>query len=180
MRSTPPWITAMILLAACSRQQSADQAIDVAVGTENGAASAVPPPANDAAPVTPITPPAPVADTPEGVARSYFDALARKDYAAAYRMHGDGGQGSGMSEAEFAAIFRELREYRYELGAPGRIEGAAGSLYSELPVTIRTVTRAGKNEVLTGTATVRRVNDVPGATVEQRRWHIAKVDLKPR
>ena len=40
------------------------------------------------------------------------DALARKDYAAAYRMYGDGGQGSGMSEAEFAAAGAALKRAR--------------------------------------------------------------------
>jgi len=33
---------------------------------------------------------------------------------------------------------------------------------------------------LVGPVTLRRVNDVPGSTEEQRRWHIAKSELAAR
>ena len=38
----------------------------------------------------------------------------------------------------------------------------------------------GGGFVLEGPVTMRRVNDVDGSTVEQRRWHIESSGLKPR
>jgi hypothetical protein len=49
----------------------------------------------------------------------------------------------------------------------GESEGAAGSIYYTAPVTIIDGARR-----LTGEVVLRRVNDVPGATPEQLRWHI--------
>lgn len=59
-----------------------------------------------------------------------------------------------------------------ELGEPGPAEGAAGSIYIEVPATV-----AG-SPLLSGAVTLRRVNDVPGSTAEQRRWHVESDTLK--
>ena len=56
----------------------------------------------------------------------------------------------------------------------GESEGAAGSLYYTAPVTVTDGTR-----VLKGDVVLRRVNDVPGATEEQLRWHIESTTLTP-
>ena len=66
-----------------------------------------------------------------------------------------------------------------EVGNPGRMEGAAGSSYIEIPLDLTGLTRNGKPLALSGTAILRRVNDVPGSTELQRRWHIYRVELQP-
>jgi membrane-bound inhibitor of C-type lysozyme len=68
--------------------------------------------------------------------------------------------------------------YHAEIGAPGPIEGAAGSLYVEIPVVVYGRLANGKEFHQSGRAILRRVNDVPGSTAEQRRWRIAWFDLK--
>ncbi|MET0363977.1 MAG: hypothetical protein ABW169_04930, partial [Sphingobium sp.] len=60
------------------------------------------------------------------------------------------------------------------------VEGGAGSLYYEVPVTLTGTLRDGRTERLTGPVVVRRVNDVDGATAEQLTWHLSQSDLKPR
>jgi hypothetical protein len=65
-----------------------------------------------------------------------------------------------------------------QVGAPGRVEGAAGSRYVSVPVEVHATTTAGAAQCFRGTYTLRRAV-VPGATVEQRRWHIASADLRP-
>lgn len=60
------------------------------------------------------------------------------------------------------------------MGEPGPMEGAAGSIFIEVPARV-----VLEPESLAGTVTLRRVNDVPGSTPEQRRWHIYRTDLKP-
>lgn len=55
----------------------------------------------------------------------------------------------------------------------GEVEGAAGSLYYELPVTL--VADGGK-VTRQGTLTMKRVNDVPGAEDWQLAWHIERLE----
>lgn len=67
--------------------------------------------------------------------------------------------------------------YNAQVGAPGRIEGAAGSLFVEVPVVIYGRLSTGQEVRESGRAVLRRVNDVPGSTPEQRRWRIERIDL---
>jgi hypothetical protein len=64
-----------------------------------------------------------------------------------------------------------------EVGAPGRVEGAAGSRYVEIPVVVRARTRAGKAQRFEGTYTLKRTV-VDGATPAQRSWRIASASLR--
>ena len=66
-----------------------------------------------------------------------------------------------------------------EVGAPGAVEGAAGSLYVEVPVVLygRYVTGGAYRRA--GQVTLRRVNGVPGATAAQLAWRIERIELKP-
>jgi len=68
--------------------------------------------------------------------------------------------------------------YNAQVGAPGRIEGAAGSLFVEVPVVIYGRLRTGQEVHQSGRAVLRRVNDVPGSTPEQRQWRIERIELK--
>jgi hypothetical protein len=85
-----------------------------------------------------------------------------------------------MEEAAFAASFGRYAEYHAEVGAPGPIEGAAGSLYVETPVRVHGRLKSGGDFAMEGPVTLRRVNDVPGSTADQRRWHIASSGVRPR
>jgi hypothetical protein len=64
-----------------------------------------------------------------------------------------------------------------EIGKPGDMEGAAGSSYVTVPVTFYGKTIAGGDFRKKGAVTLRRVNDVPGSTEAQRRWHIERIEL---
>lgn len=68
-------------------------------------------------------------------------------------------------------------EYHAQVGAPGRVEGAAGSLYVEVPVVIYGRMKAGPELHKSGKAVLRRVNDVPGSTPDQRRWRIERLEV---
>ncbi len=85
-----------------------------------------------------------------------------------------------MSEQAFARSFDRYAQYDAQVGAPGEIEGAAGSLYVEVPVVVYGRLKSGEEVHMNGPVTLRRVNDVPGSTVEQRRWHISASGVKPR
>ena len=88
------------------------------------------------------------------------------------------GEASTLGEEDFTAAFDKKAEIHTEIGAPGPIEGAAGSLYVEIPVRFYGTLGSGKPFSQRATATLRRVNDVPGSTEQQRNWHIYRLDMQ--
>lgn len=106
--------------------------------------------------------------------------LEQRKFGEAYRLWSDGGKASGLSEAQFVAAYGKYSEIHSEVGKPGNSEGAAGSIYIDVPFRLYGKLKSGGNFNQVGTVTLRRVNDVPGSTEEQRRWHIYKSDLNAR
>ncbi len=104
----------------------------------------------------------------------YYALIGQKRYAEALRLWGPAGQGA----AAFEAGFGDKLEYHGLVGSPGEIEGAAGSLFVTVPVQIYGRLRDGRELHQLGKATLRRVNDVPGSTAEQRLWRIERIDLQ--
>lgn len=106
------------------------------------------------------------------VLRAYYALIEEGKFAEAWKLR-EPGAGAGPADAEaFARSFDPYAEYRATVGTPGPISGAAGSLYVDVPVQIYGRMKDGRPFSSTGTITLRRVNDVPGSTEEQRRWRI--------
>jgi hypothetical protein len=112
------------------------------------------------------------------VMQRFGGLLEQRKFAEAYQLWSDNGRASGMSEAQFVAAYDKYAEIHSEVGKPADSEGAAGSIYIDVPFRLYGKLEGGAAFNQVGTATLRRVNDVPGATEEQRRWHITKIDLK--
>ncbi len=183
----------ILLLAACNPQVDEDNRLTTIAGEEvpsskgeqaqvsppiapepDNAASAMEPGAN----VVSEEPFAPTsAQGAANVVQTYYALLEAKKFVEAHK-HWTTGVGD-LADATFAAQFARYREYHAEVGAPGRLEGAAGSLYVAVPVRIYGVTKAGERFEEPAVVTLRRVNNVPGSTAEQRRWRITKVDNPP-
>lgn len=107
------------------------------------------------------------------VVRDYYAAVSRRDYRAAYVIwHGT------QSYAHFRAGYAATRSARVTFLKPGDAEGAAGSIYVELPVRVDATLRSGAHQHFTGSYVLRRVNDVDGSTAAQRRWHVESAHLK--
>ena len=113
------------------------------------------------------------------VLQSYGALLEQGRLAEARKLWSDGGRSSGLSEEGFAAAYGKYAEIHAEVGAPGQMEGAAGSSYVEIPLRLYGQLKGGRSFNSVGTATLRRVNDVPGSTEEQRRWRIYRMDMQP-
>lgn len=108
------------------------------------------------------------------IVRAYYSAVSRRDYRAAYTLwHGT------QSYAHFRQGYAATRSVTVTFLKPGTPEGAAGSTYLEVPVRVDTMLRSGAQQHFVGSYTLRRVNDVPGSTAAQRRWHIESAHLKP-
>ena len=76
----------------------------------------------------------------------------------------------------FDANWRNASDVHMEIGKPGDSEGAAGSIYITVPAIFYGKTKAGGSFRRGANVILRRVNDVPGSTEAQRRWHIERVE----
>lgn len=108
----------------------------------------------------------------------YYSAIDRGDYGAAYELWSRRGAASGKSSAAFAQGFAQTVRSRVTAGAPVNSEGAAGSLFIEVPVQVAATLRDGAEQRFAGSYVLRRVNDVPGASPEQLRWRIDHANLR--
>jgi hypothetical protein len=84
--------------------------------------------------------------------------------------------GNSDAAAEFDGKLESNQETHLEIGDLGRPEGAAGSIYLSVPVTLYGKDALGKQFRAKRMIVLRRVNDVPGSTEAQRRWHIERVE----
>jgi hypothetical protein len=188
----------LLLAAGCGRE--ADPAGDAAPPASSGPVDQADEPAI-AGEEAPLEPPAPgtpgglpddrtpiseapfSADSAQGAAdvvQTYYALLGQGRHRDAWRLWANGGEASGMSADAFAASFDRYREYHAQIGAPGRIEGAAGSAYVEVPVAVYGRLRDGGTVNMAGPVRLRRCNDVPGCSFEQRKWRIADSGVRPR
>lgn len=111
------------------------------------------------------------------VVARYYAALDRGAYRTAYALWDRGGQASGQRYADFVRGFARTARTRVVAGMPQGPEGAAGSSYITVPVRVYATLKNGAGQRFVGTYTLRRVNDVPGATASQRSWHLASAKL---
>lgn len=109
------------------------------------------------------------------VVRAYYGAINAADYSRAHALWATGA--SGQTPDQFAAGFAGTASVAADVGAPGRIEGAAGSRYIEVPVAVEARQRDGGVRRFVGAYTLRR-SVVDGADETQRQWHIASADIR--
>jgi hypothetical protein len=181
MRSTMvATAAAFILVSGCSRR-----AANEAEPNANAPVSSVarPPPPLPSAP-----PPATRAAKPQAeptidpkspaaaqeLVIDFAQLLNQSKFGEAYMLLGPG----APPRKDFDERFAPYSGLNVSTGKPGEPEGAAGSIYIEVPLTITGTDKSGKRVERSASAVLRRVNDVPGSTEEQRHWHIERIDWK--
>lgn len=102
------------------------------------------------------------------VVETYFALVESGRGAEAVRLRRDG------------QVFdvRPFTRLNAQVGGPGRVEAAAGSLFVDVPIVLYGRLVSGAEYHASGKATLRRVNDVPGATPEQLEWRIETIEVK--
>ena len=168
MRSRVSAVAAALqAMSACTRPEKQQTAQNAAEPVQP--AQAIPPPGTGPNARTPLAEPTGTIDPKSveaaGQVVQHFGALielARYDEAA-----------NLWSDAQTAAAFmKELRPNTHlETGDLGETEGAAGSIYTTVPVVFY-----GDSFRRPAQIVLRRINDVPGSTQAQRRWHIERID----
>ena len=121
--------------------------------------------------------PEPTPEEAAAVIRTYYAAINALDYPRAYALWSDGGRASGQSPEQFAAGFGETSVVMVDIGTPGAVEGAAGSRFIEIPVSLRAQQSDGSSRRFEGRYVLRRAV-VDGASDAQRSWRIASADLR--
>ena len=111
--------------------------------------------------------------------RNYYRWINQKKYQGAFNIwekREDGYAVNGQSFENFASGFSDTASVSVEIGAPGEIEGAAGSNYIEIPVVILAQTKSGKAQKFAGAYTMRLSN-----MADDKSWYIysAKVRKVP-
>ena len=124
----------------------------------------------------------PAADKAPAAARAvvvrYYDAIDHGRYRTAYRCWDRAGAASRQTYATFVRGFARTKHVRVVTGRPTDGEGAAGSVFVTVPVTVTATLKDGTPQGFRGSYVLRRVNDVPGATAAQLRWHIDSATLR--
>jgi hypothetical protein len=190
MRRSAAIMVALLAAAACSRapDQPAENGAtnDVApIGNvaSNETAPAVPPEPGSAGglpddrsplaePRSPIDPKS--AEAAGQVVQHYGALIEQKRFAEAEKLWGDATGARG-----FTAGLGRYSEVHLQIGKPGDSEGAAGSIYVTVPVVFYGTEKSGGSSSHKADVILRRVNDVPGSTQAQRRWHIERIDSAP-
>lgn len=173
-------IAVVLLLAASCSKQSAPPTGNEVTPTNQSAAVQDGAPLNSPAPGepggladdrTPISEGAIDPKSGQGagqVLQSYFALVESGRFAEADKLWS-----AGVERLDLTGY----REIHGNIGAPGKVEGGAGSLYVEIPVQIYGRMKHGQEFSSRGIMILRRVNDVPGSTEEQRRWHIMNAEF---
>jgi hypothetical protein len=98
--------------------------------------------------------------------QTYYALIEAGKYAEAFRLREPS---EGVTLDRFAESFDRFSEHHANVGAPSEPQGAAGSLYVEVPVQLYGRLKDGRPFSNAGTVTLRRSNSVPGGS---REWRI--------
>lgn len=185
---------AMLTVAACDNSRTASDREATASLEASSADDATPSPSPFPTMVSPVgggdgvndgepdlVPPALTPEAARGekgarnVLLSWARAIELREFDQAWNLFGAAGK-ERWSRAAFARVFAGLEEITVAVPG-GAMEGAAGSSYYTSQAAITALDADGRPIRIEGPVVLRRVNDVPGATPEQLRWHIESADL---
>ena len=108
--------------------------------------------------------------------RDYYAWINQKKYAEAFAVwekREDGNAANGQSFEAFESGFGDTASVNVEIGAPGEMEGAAGSNFIEIPVVISATSTDGRRQKFAGIYTMRSSN-----MAEDKSWHIYAAKVK--
>jgi hypothetical protein len=112
--------------------------------------------------------------SPVALLASYFDAINQQDYERAYSYW----TAAPLDYASFAAGYGDTASVRLIVQPPTRIEGAAGTLYVEIPTVLIAQHNDGSTHTFAGCIVTRKSNLQPPAVPEEDVWHIYQARLE--
>jgi heat shock protein HslJ len=100
---------------------------------------------------------------------SYYSAINARDYRRAFRFW----DSPPSSFEQFARGFADTDSVRLLVDPTTNVEGAAGSVYADIPTIVVATTRGGSERLFAGCYVMRRSN------VQDRGWQIYRGDISP-
>lgn len=175
-------ISALVIgwLSGCGSTQSSELQVSPALSNLQ---TTTPPPSSVQTPAATTSPAqtSPLKASPQdsrseseeavAVIQRYYNAIDRRDYEQAYRTWQGNGSASRQTFEAFKNGFAETASTQVKLGEPGQVEGAAGSQYITVPITLLATTQSQTVQQFKGTYVLRR-SLVDGTSTDQRSWHI--------
>jgi len=174
LTSAVVWAT---LLAGCSQQASQNQPVNQSeqpsaaagpTGTDKATRSADRTPL--AEPRGPIDPKS--VEAAGQIVQQYGALIEQGRWTESWKLWTD-----PAAARQFDRNWRDFSEIHLEIGDLGESEGAAGSIYTSVPVAFYGTRKTGAEYRERAAVVLRRVNDVPGSTEAQRRWHIENINF---
>ena len=104
---------------------------------------------------------------PVGTLAAYYSAINARDYRGAFRFW----ESPPSSYEQFARGFADTNQVRLLVEPSTQVEGAAGSVYAQIPAIIVSTLRNGSERVFAGCYVMRRSN------VQDRGWMIYRADV---
>lgn len=106
-------------------------------------------------------------DDPLKTLASYYNAINARDYRSAYGFW----DSPPSSYEQFARGFADTERVRLLVDPSTQVEGAAGSVYADIPTIVIATTRSGNERLFAGCYVMRRSN------VQDRGWRIYRAAL---
>jgi hypothetical protein len=113
--------------------------------------------------------------SPEGVLSAFYTAINDKDYARAVRLWDN----PPADTQDFSRAYTDVLNIRLFVGLPAHMEGAAGSVYAQLPTIVIMHLRNENQRILVGCYTMRKSNLGIADNPNAQGWRIYRVNLKP-
>jgi hypothetical protein len=112
--------------------------------------------------------------SPVDLLASYYNAVDRQEYERAYGYW----QAPPLDYATFASGYADTDRVQLIVQPPTRIEGAAGSLYAEVPTVLVAQHTDGSTHIYGGCVVTRKSNLHPPDVPEEDVWHIYQARLE--
>lgn len=106
---------------------------------------------------------------PLGTLAAYYSAINARDYRRAFRFW----DSPPSSFEQFQRGFADTDNVRLLVDPATHVEGAAGSVYADIPTIVVATTRNGSERLFAGCYVMRRSN------VQDRGWQIYRGDISP-
>jgi heat shock protein HslJ len=113
--------------------------------------------------------------SPVALLASFYDAVNAGEYERAYRYW----ETPPGALEEFARGYAETASVRLIVEPPTRVEGAAGSLYTEVPAVLVARQRDGGERFFAGCYVARKSNLRPTDVPKEEVWRIYRASLSP-
>ncbi|WP_137861962.1 MULTISPECIES: hypothetical protein [unclassified Sphingomonas] len=120
------------------------------------------------------------AGTPAAARRtveSYYAAIERGDFHAAYAAWDEGGKASGKSFAGFRQGFAATAHSRVVTGAPRNADAGMSQRWIEVPVDVYATLKNGRRQHFRGSYTLHRVVEGVSDNPADSRWHLSRAKL---